>query len=93
MLNFNQLSEKISGKGYRRNATARHLYNEEDGTTTTIYDFEHRKKLDMFTVYLNEAGAVELVEFTKVDFNPETKRYQQTVTEIRDTATLNKYLG
>ena len=92
MLNFNQLSDKISANGYRRNATARHIDNE-DGTRTTIYDFENRKKLDMFTVYVNEFGAVELVEFTKVDFDRDTRRYHQTVSKIQNTAELAKYLG
>lgn len=92
MMNFNQIDAKISTNGYRRKAQSRKVFNETDGTTTTIYDYEHRRKLDMFSVYVNEFGAVESVEFTSVNFNSETRKYSQTVSTITNLSEFNKYV-
>lgn len=91
-MNFEQIDNKISNKGYRRKAGVRRLYND-DGTIEKVYDYEHRKRLDMFSVYVNDCGAVDCVEFTKVDFNRETRRFSQEVKNVEDFATLNKILG
>ncbi len=92
MMNFEQVDTKISNNGYRRHAGMRTNYNEETDTTQKVYDYEHRKKLDMFSVYVNEYGSVDYVEFTKVSFNPETRKYSQNVTTIENFAELNKIL-
>ena len=92
MYNFNQLSDKISNKGFRRNAAARTMYDEE-GNTIKVYDFEHRRKLDMFSVYLDEFGQVLYAEYTKVDFNQQTKKYSQQVTKLTNNTMIEKYLG
>lgn len=92
MYNFNQLSDKISNKGFRRNATARTIYDEE-GNTIKVYDFEHRRKLDMFSVYLDEFGQVLYAEYTKVDFNQQTKKYSQQVTKLTSNAMIEKFLA
>ena len=92
MMSFNQMSDKISDKGYRRSTAARNIY-DEDGNTIKVYDFEHRRKLDMFSVYLDEFGIVLYAEFTKVTFDQQTKKFSQQVTRIDNAIMLNKYLG
>lgn len=92
MYNFNQLSDKISNKGFRRNTATRTMYDEE-GNTIKVYDFEHRRKLDMFSVYLDEFDQVLYAEYTKVDFNQQTKKYSQQVTKLTSNAMIEKYLA
>ena len=92
MYNFSQLSEKISNKGFRRNTTARTMYDEE-GNTIKVYDFEHRRKLDMFSVYLDEFDQVLYAEYTKVEFNQQTKKYNQQVTKLTSNSMIEKFLG
>ena len=87
MYNFNQLSDKISNKGFRRNTVARTMYDEE------VYDFEHRRKLDMFSVYLDEFDQVLYAEYTKVDLNQQTKKYSQQVTKLTSNAMIEKFLA
>ena len=91
MYNFNQLSDKISNKGFRRNTVARTMYDEE-GNTIKVYDFEHRRKLDMFSVYLDEFDQVLYAEYTKVDLNQQTKKYSQQVTKLTSNAMIEKFL-
>lgn len=91
-MNFNQLSDKISERGFRRSTAPRAFY-DVDGNERKVYDFEHRRKLDMFSVYVDEFGIVESVEFTKVTFDQTTKKFSQKVTKITNTNELNKYLG
>jgi len=90
MMNFEQVDSKISKNGYRRHAGTRTEFDEETGTTMKVYDYEHKRKLDMFSVYVNEYGSVESVEFTRVDFNRETKKYSQNVQTITNLNDLNK---
>ena len=92
MLNFEQLNEKISGKGFRRTTTARPI-DDGRGGTLKVYDYEHQKKLDMFSVYLDEYDSVVEVEYTKIAFNRETGKYQQNVISIKDFKELNKVLA
>ena len=92
MYNFSQLSEKISNKGFRRNTAARTMYDEE-GNTIKVYDFEHRRKLDMFSVYLDEFDQVLYAEYTKVDLNQQTKKYSQQVTKLTSNAMIEKFLA
>lgn len=92
MMNFNQLSDKISAKGYRRNAAARTIM-EDNGTFSRVYDFEHRKKLDMVSVYLDEFGLVKLVEYTKINFDPQTRGLSQKVTRFDNDTALFKFLA
>ena len=92
MYNFNQLSDKISNKGFRRNTVARTMYDEE-GNIVKVYDFEHRRKLDMFSVYLDEFDQVLYAEYTKVDFNQQTKKFSQQVTKLTTNAMVDKFLG
>jgi len=90
-MNFNQISDKISASGYRRSTTARKMYDNEDNLQL-VYDFEHRKKLDMFSVYTDEFGAVLYAEFTKVTFDQQTKKFSQQVTRINDMKELVRFL-
>ena len=69
------------------------MYDDETGAETKIYDYEHKRKLDMFSVYVDENGAVESVEFTKVGFNFETKQYSQSVTTITNIKELSQMLA
>lgn len=92
MYNFSQLSDKISNKGFRRNTVARTMYDEE-GNTIKVYDFEHRRKLDMFSVYLDEFDQVLYAEYTKVDLNQQTKKYSQQVTKLTSNAMIEKFLA
>ena len=93
MMNFEQVDTKITNCGYRRHAGTRMEYNDVTDTTQKVYDYEHRKKLDMFSVYTNEAGSVVCIEFTKVTFDLETRRYTQKVTTIESITELNKFLS
>lgn len=92
MYNFTQLSDKISDKGFRRSTAARTMYDEE-GNTIKVYDFEHRRKLDMFSVYLDETDQVLYAEYTKVDFNQQTKKYNQQVTKLTNNSMIEKFLA
>lgn len=90
-MNFNQINDKISANGFRRSATARKMYDEE-GNLRQIYDFEHRKKLDMFSVYTDEFGAVLYAEYTKVNFDQQTRKFSQQVYRISDMKELSRYV-
>ena len=92
MYNFSQLSEKIPNQGFRRNTAARTMYDEE-GNTIKVYDFEHRRKLDMFSVYLDEFDQVLYAEYTKVDFNQQTKKFNQQVSKLTNNSMIEKFLG
>ena len=91
MMNFNQINDKISANGYRRKAAARKFY-DDDYNMLKVYDYEHRKKLDMFSVYINEYESVEFVEFTKVDFDQRTGKFSQKVSRIDNLTSLAKFL-
>lgn len=93
MMNFEQVDEKISKNGYRRHTGVRSITDEETGITQKIYDYEHRRKLDMFSVYVNEYGSVDSIEFTRVNFNRETGKYSQAVTTLKNLNELNKSLA
>lgn len=93
MMNFEQVNEKISSNGYRRHTGVRTMYDDETGAETKIYDYEHKRKLDMFSVYVNEYGSVDSIEFTRVGFNRETGKYSQVVTTIKNLSELNKSLA
>ena len=93
MMNFDQVDEKISKNGYRRHAGTRTNYNEETGVMQKVYDYEHRRKLDMFSVYVNEYGAVESVEFTRVDSDRKTGKITPVVTTISNISDLNRVLA
>jgi hypothetical protein len=92
-MNFEQVDEKISKNGYRRHTGVRSITDDETGLTQKIYDYEHRRKLDMFSVYVNEYGSVDSIEFTRVNFNRETKKHSQAVTTIKNMNELNKSLA
>ena len=93
MMNFEQVDSKISNNGYRRHTGVRTITDDETGLTQKIYDYEHRRKLDMFSVYVNEYGSVDSIEFTRVNFNRETGKYSQAVTTIKNLNELNKSLA
>lgn len=92
MFNFEKLSERISASGYRRKATSRKEYDEETGLFRTIYDFEHRRKLDLVSVVMDENGLLDYIEITNVDFDKETRKYKQSVHRLTDTSQLQKYI-
>ena len=91
-MNFNQISDKISANGFRRSTTARTMYDEE-GNLQKVYDFEHRKKLDMFSIYTDEFGAVLYAEFTKVNFDQQTRKFSQQVHRINDMKDLMRFIA
>ena len=93
MMNFEQVDGKISKNGYRRHTGVRTITDNETGLMQKIYDYEHRRKLDMFSVYVNEYGSVDSIEFTRVNFNRETGKYSQAVTTIKNLNELNKSLA
>ena len=90
--NFTQVSEMISNAGYRRSTAAREMYTE-DGSLQLVYDFEHRRKYDMFSVYLDEERNVQYAEFTKVTQDKETRRLTSQVFRIDTIKEMNKYLA
>lgn len=90
-MNFQQLNKKILDKNFRRTTYARTI-NDEEGNTIKVYDFEHRKKLDMFSVYLDEFDQVLYAEYTKIDFNQQTKKFSQQVTKLTTNSMLDKFL-
>ena len=92
MMSFTQLSEKISDKGFRRSTAGRTFY-DENGNEMKVYDFEHRKKLNMFSVYLDEFGLVKFVEYTDISFDRETHKCSQKVTKFESDNALNRILG
>lgn len=92
MMTFNQLSDMASNKGFRRNTGARAIY-EDNGSISKVYDFEHRKKLDMFSIFVDEWGAVKYAEYTKVDFDREAGRFKQNVVRLDNDGLVRKYLG
>ena len=92
MMNFQQLNKKILDKNFRRTTYAR-TFNDEEGNTIKVYDFEHRRKLDMFSVYLDEFDQVLYAEYTKVNFNQQTNKYTQQVTKLTSNAMIEKFLA
>lgn len=91
-MNFNQINDKISANGFRKSTTVRKMYDEE-GNLQQVYDFEHRRKMDMFSVYLDEFGAVLYAEYTKVNFDQQTKKFSQQVHRIDNMKELARYIG
>lgn len=90
-MNFNEISDKVSASGFRRSTAAHKIYDKE-GNQLQVYDFEHRKKLDMFSVYTDENGGVLYAEFTKVNFDQQTKRFSQQVHRINDMRELSRFV-
>ena len=76
--NFTQINEMISNAGYRRSTSARKMYNGDE-SVLLVYDYEHRRKYDMFSVYLDEDKNVQYAEFTKVTQDKETRRLTSQV--------------
>jgi len=92
MLNFTQITEKASSKGFRKGTSCRSFF-DENGKLMKVYDFEHRKKLDMFSVYVDEFNAVQYAELTKVSFNPATGKYTQDITKLNNTKDLLRFFA
>ena len=90
--NFTQINEMISNAGYRRSTTARKIYTEDENVLL-VYDYEHRRKYDMFSVYLDEDKNVQYAEFTKVTQDKETRKLTSQVFCINNINDLNKYIG
>jgi hypothetical protein len=82
----------ISNAGYRRSTTARKIYTEDENVLL-VYDYEHRRKYDMFSVYLDEDKNVQYAEFTKVTQDKETRKLTSQVFCINNINDLNKYIG
>ena len=91
-MNFNQISDKVSANGFRR-CTRTHEMRDDEGNLIQIIDFEHRKKLDMFSVYLDEFGGVLYAEYTKVNFDQQTRKFSQKVTRIENMKELAHLIG
>jgi hypothetical protein len=47
----------------------------------------------MFSVYLDEFDQVLYAEYTKVDFNQQTKKFSQQVTKLTTNAMVEKFLA
>lgn len=92
MMTFKQLSLKLYDKNYRRNTSAR-MTEDENGNLVKIYDFEHKRRLDMFSVYLDEFDQVLYAEFTKVELNRSTNKFSQQVTKLTNNAMIEKFLA
>ena len=90
--NFTQINEMISNAGYRRSTAARKIYTEDENVLL-VYDYEHRRKYDMFSVYLDEDKNVQYAEFTKVTQDKETRKLTSQVFCINNINDLNKYIG
>lgn len=90
-MDFNQVSKKISSSGYRRTTSARTILDDE-GNVQKVYDYECVKGFNMFSVYLDESGTVIAVEYTKVNFDRETRKLTPVVTKIDSMKLLNLYL-
>lgn len=90
--NFTQINEMISNAGYRRSTSARKIYTEDENVLL-VYDYEHRRKYDMFSVYLDEDKNVQYAEFTKVTQDKETRKLTSQVFCINNINDLNKYIG
>lgn len=90
-MDFNQVSKMISSSGYKRTTSARTMMDDE-GNIQKVYDYECIRGFDMFSVYLDESGTVIAVEFTKVNFNRETRKLTPVVTKIDSMKSLKLYL-
>ena len=91
-MTYKQITDKIYEKGFHR-CTVAHDCEDSDGMPLKVFDFEHKRRLDKFSIYLDEFDEVKYVEFTKVTFNPNTERYTQNVTRITNNEVLKKYLA
>lgn len=91
-MNLKQISDKVSEKGFRRSTVARKMF-DNDGNLLQVYDFEHRKKLDMVSVYQDEFGAVLYIEYTKVNFDQQTRKFSQRVSRIDNMKELMRFLA
>ena len=91
MLSINNLTGKFSEAGYRRNAYPRTI-SDNEGNPIKVYDFEHKRSYDMFSVYLDENDNVLFIEFTKVDCDRVTHKFSQKVTRIDSEKLLGKFL-
>jgi hypothetical protein len=93
MLNFEQLDKKISDRGFRRRTTAKDIFDETTGKAVKVYDYEHRKKYDMFSVYTDEDKRVLYAEYTKVTPDYSTRKLRQEVIKLTNTMDINKVLA
>ncbi len=91
-MDINQITSKLSAKGFRRNAYPRNL-DTDNGEIIKVYDFEHKRGYDMFSLYVDENGEVLYAEYTKVTYNQETRKFSQQVSRIQSGKELNHYLG
>lgn len=83
-MNLKNVCDILSEKGFRKATSNRY---SDDGLQ--IIDYNPRgKRMDMFTVYVNEYGSVEYVEYTKCKWNETTRRYTPVVTKINSLADL-----
>lgn len=90
-MDFNQVSKMISSSGYKRTTSARTMMDDE-GNIQKVYDYECIRGFDMFSVYLDESGTVIAVEFTKVNFDRETRKLTPVVTKIDSMKSLKLHL-
>lgn len=90
-MDFNQVSKMISSSGYKRTTSARTMMDDE-GNIQKVYDYECIRGFDMFSVYLDESGMVIAVEFTKVNFDRETRKLTPVVTKIDSMKSLKLHL-
>lgn len=76
-MNLNSVTERLNSLGFRKSTVTKSY------TGYTILDFyKSNKCMDMYSAYVNDDGAVEYVEFTKIKWNDKEKRNMPVVTKL-----------
>ena len=76
MMNLDSVTDILNNKGFRRSVSPRPT---EEGLD--IIDFTHRKRMDMFSAYVDVYGSVKFVEHTKIKWDSEARRNVPIVTK------------
>lgn len=85
-MNLQNVCDLLSQKGFRKGVSARPT---DEGLK--VIDYNPRgKRTDMFSVYVNSLGSVEYVEYTKLKWDNQTRRYVPVVTKYNCMADLIK---
>lgn len=92
MMNFTQLNDKISAKGFRKRTSAQMIYGN-GGEPLKVIDYDHPRKDDIVSLYLNEAGSVVYAEYTKVVYDRMAHKFSQSVMRADGIQQFNSYLG
>ena len=85
------ITKSITVKKKKRYAEL--IFDETTGKAVKVYDYEHRKKYDMFSVYTDEDKRVLYAEYTKVTPDYSTRKLKQEVIKLTNTMDINKVLA